>query len=162
MKTNQPVAKNRNNRKQLVHGRSALQRVHKYFPNVKKVIDAKESIFLEVTNKDLAKASKKDPKNCALARACKRQEGAQGAIIGIGTSYVIKDNVATRFLTSAAVGREIVSFDRHGEFQPGSSYTLSAIPPTLHLTSGRKIRRVPKSKNRDIVHRHRTANIRVL
>ncbi len=154
--------KNRNNRKQIVQGNHSLARVHKYFPNIEKIVDATESIQVEVTKKDLRSASKKDPKDCALARACKREKNADGAIIGISTSYIIKGNTATRYMTSTSIAREIVSFDRHGDFYPGKAYTLSSVPLSLHLRRGRKIKSVKRRKVADVVHQHRTANIRTL
>ena len=51
----------------------------------------------------------------------------------MGYSYVIKGEVATRYTTSVAVGREITSFDRGGGFEAGFDYKLSKVSPANQL-----------------------------
>lgn len=112
---------------------SALNMVRRRFANVKRVVDATKSVFITVSREDNKQAKPKDMANCALARACKRQNIADGAIIGLTTSYLIKGDTATRYITSNAVGREIVSFDRHHNFAEGVNYRLSKISPSTRL-----------------------------
>lgn len=116
---------------------SALTTVRKFFPNVEEVVDAKESIVINVKELDSRRSSKKDPANCALVHACKRMKIADAAIIGISFSYLIKGTKATRYKTSQSVGREITTFDRHGEFAAGENYRLSRIAPRERLGAGR-------------------------
>lgn len=143
---------------------NALIRIRKHFPNVNHVKDATKSILVTVADKDSKTSTKKDPEHCALANACKRLKIADHAIIGIGYSWLIKGDVATRYKTSTAVGREITSFDRHQDFAAGQDYRLSRPAKSAQLgkkpgpsTSG------PKTTTKDWPHRiHRTANIRTI
>lgn len=112
---------------------NALTKVRKYFPQVNKVVDAKKSVSITVTKRDAKIASKKDPQKCALARACVRQGIADGTLIHLGFSYLIKGEVATRYLTSEIVAREITSFDRHHDFAAGRNYKLSKVPYSAKL-----------------------------
>lgn len=144
----------------------ALKIVRKHFPQVERVKDATKPIRLTVTKRDSETASKKDPGDCALARACKRQLKADGVMINIATSYVIKGNTAIRYQTSNAVGREITSFDRGAGFEEGNNYTLSAVTPSQRLgkpspKGGRHTANPKKSKSADQRIVHRTENIRV-
>jgi hypothetical protein len=110
-----------------------LSKINKQFPHVTKVVDADESIHVSVQKRDSTKGNRSDPSSCALAKACLREEKADGALINLGFSYIIKGNVATRYKTSVAVGREITSFDRHQDFAPGNDYLLSRVPPSARL-----------------------------
>lgn len=147
--------------------KNALTRVRKYFPHVNRVKDAKEGVLITVTAADSRTARKKDPANCALAVACRRQGLADGAIINIGFSYLIKGDVATRYKTSGTVGREITSFDRHQDFAEGKNYRLSRICPSAALGRHPKYYQYPvknklkPGKSINVVHKHRTARIRV-
>lgn len=145
-----------------------VNKLHKLgFPHVTKVKDADEPIWVKVTKWDTTMGRKKDASNCALAKACVREKEADGAIINIGTSYIIKGNVATRYKTSAGVGREITSFDRGSGFEPGEDYLLSAMSPAMRLDAKMRPARPsgPHENNqpapRATVHRHHTENIRV-
>lgn len=145
-------------------GANALTRIRKYFPNVERVRDANRSVVIRVKPEDSKTGARKDPADCALARACVREQIADAAIIGIGYSYLIKNNVATRYHTSTAVGREIVSFDRHQDFAPGVDYRLSRVTKGARL--GHKIQGDEsgphKTKRPGPLAVHRTANIRVM
>lgn len=137
---------------------SALNRVKKLFPQVITVIDANESIAISVDECDTKAGRKKDVANCALAKACKRQKIADGAIIGLGFSYLINGGIATRYKTSQAVGREITSFDRHQDFAPGRNYLLSKVSKSVRLgykhKGGKSNGRLGPRKQ------HRTENVR--
>jgi hypothetical protein len=144
---------------------NALGRVRKYFPHVNKVIDARRTVNVSVTKVDSKLGRQKNPADCALAKACVRH-GADGAIINIGYSYVIKGEVATRYKTSVAVGREITSFDRHHDFAAGRDYKLCKPCPSSRLGyhEGEKRRggRATGKKKPLAVHGlHRTSRIRV-
>lgn len=102
------------------------------FPEVTRVVDATVPVEVNVTGRDCGKGKKGDPSSCALARACKRELLAEGAIIGINTSYLISGKRAVRFQTGAGIAREIVSFDRSGDFAPGE-YRLMPHKPSSRL-----------------------------
>lgn len=144
---------------------NALNRVRKYFPNVNKVVDAAVPVTIAVIKKDSRIGKKKDPANCALARACVRTGLADGAIINIGTSYLIKGDLATRYSTGVAVGREITSFDRHQDFATGKDYRLSAVCPSNKLGTKRPPGPMTRPKKGTsapvVVHKHHTTRIRV-
>lgn len=137
-----------------------LRRLQKLWPEVDTVEDAQENVIISVLSED-QKATRADPGDCALARACVREGIADIAIIGKGISYLIKDNVATRYHTPESVAREIVSFDRHGDFAPGKDYHLGKVSPSArlghrphHPTGGND-----KSRPRHFV-LHRTVRVR--
>lgn len=162
------INQGRTNQQQMkAHNKNALSRVRKFFPHVNKVKDAKEGILITVIAADNKTARKKDPANCALAVACKRQGIADAAIINVGFSYLIKGDVATRYKTSGTVGREITSFDRHQDFAEGKNYRLSRIGPSAMLGRAKKWYDYPEKnlkKQRpsvELVHKHRTSRIRV-
>jgi hypothetical protein len=106
--------------------------VHHLFPQVTSAVDANEPIEVSVNPKDCKEATKLDPTNCALARAAKRELHADGVIIGMSSSYIIRGTEAIRFATPESVRREIVSFDRHADFAPGD-YHLPPKAPTARL-----------------------------
>src|SRR5258707_9381550 len=102
------------------HKNDAVSRIKKHFPEVTKVIDARNSIAVHVKKQDVTKGRRNQPGSCALAQACVREFHADGALINIAYSYIITGKLATRYKTSVAVGREITSFDRHHDFAPGA------------------------------------------
>ena len=102
--------------------------IQRMFPDVKIVSDAKESVQISVNHRDCKVAQRLNPTECALAKAAKRELHVDKVIIGLSTSYLIKDNEAIRFATPEAVQREIVSFDRHQDFAPGDYYLRPKAP----------------------------------
>jgi hypothetical protein len=141
---------------------NSLNIVRKQFPHVTKVVDAKDGIIVNVSKRDSSEGKKKSPENCALAKACIREQKADGAIINVGTSYIIKGNIATRYNTSIAVGREITSFDRHQDFAEGR-YVLSKISPSKKIgrqrVSGDSTQTGTQLKHK--IYQHRTEDIRI-
>jgi hypothetical protein len=134
------------------------------FPTVTKIVDAKETIEITVEPQDSVRGRRKDPAGCALVKACIRQKIADAAIIGIGYSYLIKGNTATRYKTSTAVGREITSFDRHNDFAAGRNYKLSRVSPKARLGYKDPGDGGPHTTTREhipVVY-HKTANVRVM
>lgn len=114
----------------------AIQIVRKFFPDVKKVKDAKESLTVEVTKQDNKSAAVRNHKGCAMAVACQRAEKADGVIISVGTAYVIKGDTATRFKVPEHTSREVITFDRDAGFTPGN-YSLVAPSPASRLGGSR-------------------------
>lgn len=103
--------------------KKAPRSIRRAFPQVEQVIDAKSPVIVHVTDKDCKNAEPLNPAECAMARAAKREFKVDAAVIGLSSSYLIKGKKAIRFNTGEAIAREIVSFDRHSDFQPGT-YTL--------------------------------------
>ena len=95
--------------------------IRKIFPKVTDIREARKGVIVAVSKHDAAAATAKDPQRCALARACRRNGVADGALIGLAFSWLIKGKIATRYKTSPGVAREITSFDR-----PVSSHSTSA------------------------------------
>ena len=89
--------------------------------------DADKPVEISVSRKDCKDAKKLNPSECALARAARRELHADGVIIGMQSSYIIKDRIAMRFATPESVRREIVSFDRHQDFAPGDYYLIPKV-----------------------------------
>lgn len=134
--------------------------IKRMFPNVTTIIDAKKSIQVHVEGRDCKNAEPLNPRECAMARAAKREYKVDAAVIGISSSYIIKGNKATRFKTPNTVQREIVSFDRHSDFEPGE-YHLAVHSPSLRLGvnshSGKKKSTTNHASKRKI---HKTVKIR--
>lgn len=103
----------------------ALELINRYYPGVTEVTDAKRSVRVDVIAEDCTKGNKKSPSSCAMVRALEREKGYDGAIVSVKVAYLIRGDKAMRFRTPESVAREIVSFDRSGDFAPGR-YTLKA------------------------------------
>ncbi len=136
--------------------------LRKIFPQVTECKDSRTPVDIHVTTGDSQTARKMEGDACAMARAVCRQTKADGALIGMAYSYIITGSKAVRFQTSNAIAREITSFDRHEDFQPGE-YRLSAVSPCQLLGKTSK-RATPSSTSgpkdqRRIVHK-RTLNVR--
>jgi hypothetical protein len=139
-----------------------LAHVNKLFPGVKRVVDSRTSLEVHVGEVDCKSAQPNEPDDCALARAVKREYKADGVIIGIGGSYIIRGDRAIRFQTTGSVGREITSFDRHHDFAPGV-YRLSKVSPSRRLGTRpghRKGDHHSKEKNQRVLKTHRTVRVR--
>jgi hypothetical protein len=116
--------------------------VLRHFPIVKRLLEARHGAVIDVTSKDVNSAKRMKGDACAMAKAICRQTHADGALVGLGYTYIIKGNTATKYVTSAPVQREITSFDRHHDFAPGT-YKLSPLPQS----QTRKAKKAYKAKN---------------
>lgn len=130
----------------------APRSIRRLFPQVKTIIDAKQPVNIEVKKSDCKEAEPLNPRECALAKASKRQFHADGAVIGISSSYIIKGTKAIRFKTTMPIQREIVSFDRHSDFEPGS-YRLIPQSPSLRLNTKHKSKTSGKHKATRKIHK---------
>ncbi len=134
----------------------------KLFPQVKHVVDAEEPVTVQVKGGDIRGAAIKDPANCAVARACKREYDLDGAIITISTAYLIKGDTAYRYSVPKVMATETVVFDRGGTVQSGT-YQLVPFSRRSTLTAKRekRINPPPRSRNRRHVERNqKIENIR--
>ena len=141
---------------------TALEIVRKFYPNVQSIKDATKGLVIEVTKKDAQSTAVKNHKECAMAVACKRQLKADGIVVCLSTSYVIKGKHATRFKNNESISREIVSFDRKAGFEPGI-YKFASIPKSNKL--GTNNGRHGKGKEKQYppkFHAHKTENVRLL
>jgi len=132
--------------------------VKRLFPQVTQAYDSDKIVEVTVNRKDCKTGKKKDPNECAMARAFKREMHVNGAIIGLTNSYLIKGDKAIRFATPESVKREIISFDRHQDFNPGE-YILVPPPPSKRLGTKKHKRSGSHKPTRTC---HRTARVRVI
>lgn len=102
--------------------------------------DSGSMVIIQTTAADVACAVKRDPSNCALAQAWKRQADVPVALIGMDKCYlpVRKKGkvVALRFKTTAETRRVIERFDKTGRF-PKEALTLRGIPKSERMESQR-------------------------
>lgn len=142
----------------------ALAGVKKFFPEVTTVVDAKKDVSIEVTPQDCKSGSAKNNKECALAKACKRQLNISGVMINMGFSYLITGKKAHRYKTPERVARELISFDRHKDFTIGM-YKLKA-PTGVSKLGSRVHEKNPKGRNtgerRKVQILHFTSGVRYL
>lgn len=141
---------------------SALSTVQKFFPGVRRVVDADRGAKIEVMPADSTSRGIKNHEACALAVACKRQMNLDGVIISRSKAYLVKGRVARRFNLSPSASREVVSFDRGAGFAPGE-YLLSPIGPKARLgvrQGSGKDQSTGNGPNKKF--RHLTANVRTV
>lgn len=128
--------------------RTALGMVKKIFPDVEKVKDAKRKVEITLRPQDNRYAIPQRADRCAMARACKRELGLDGALVSTAVAYLVKGKQATRYAVPERVSREIVSFDRNHEFAPG---TYRLIPPETGQGIGRgHVKRTPRPAKRRV------------
>lgn len=135
----------------------AMRIVHKFFPGVTRVIDARRDLTIVVEPQDARGSGRKQHHACAMAVACKRLLHIDGAIIATSRAYLIKGTLATRYEVPESVSREIVSFDRGARFAPGT-YRLAKIDAS-HM-QGRKIKGGGKHTGTRPKPRHITEGLR--
>lgn len=138
--------------------------ISRLYPNVKFVEESDKYVSVRVSKNDCDNAKVMDPTNCAMARAVKKEFHADAAIIGLTSSYIIKGNKAIRFNTPRSTRQEIVSFDRHHDFEPGE-YLLNPPSKTQKLGSysegSRDYRKRHDKGTKKRVY-HKTARVRQL
>lgn len=83
------------------------------------IIDAKRSLKLTISKPDIDKANPKEPHNCAIARACRRELRAKEVRVHLSRIYIrTNDTNWQRYATPAGMRDEIIAFDRGGAFAP--------------------------------------------
>ena len=137
--------------------------IRRMFPKVKYAIDGTDSIEISVQRCDTGPAEALNPAECALAKAIKREYKADGAVVGLSASYVIKGDTAVRYQTPASVQREIVSFDRHHDFSEGTYHLPPKSPSTRFGAYRGKPGGDPHNTGKQMKHvRFETPKVRVL
>lgn len=122
------------------------------------VIDADEDIILNVTKQDILNSKKKDPNNCAAAKAGKR-EFHRDVKVFLSRMYVKEGKHWIKYLTPTNAAREITSFDRGSNFEPGEYIFKAATPgQRLGYHSGKNHEKTGTGRGRKI---HVTANVRI-
>ncbi len=113
----------------------------------KPVFDGKKPLILHINKNDVEKADPKEPADCAVARACRRDLHAKEARVHLARVYVrMNEGNWVRYRTPKSLRTEIIAFDRGGTFAPGE-YQLHPVPPSdIALRTGKR-KRAP-SKNR--------------
>jgi len=98
------------------------------------VVDAKKPVSIEIVPNDIAKASRKDPNDCVIARACRRSMHAHEVRIHLSRVYVRRTSNSQweRYLLPPRAKQEIIAFDRGGSFEP-ISFDLYAPTPSHKL-----------------------------
>jgi hypothetical protein len=141
---------------------TALEIVRKFHPDVESVKDSNKPLIIEVTKKDAQSTAVKNHKDCAMAVACKRQLKADGVIVCLTTSYIIRGKQATRYKNTEAISREVTSFDRKAGFETGI-YELARVPKSSRIGTNNK--RHGKGKEKHYPPKfsgHRTDNVRLI
>lgn len=138
-----------------------LGRLRKRSPKVTQVLDATSPIKITVKDADCKDGVGSDFSECALAKATRREFKADACLIGLSYSYVIKGKTAVRYKTPQSVSREIVSFDRHHDFDTGV-YHLASVPDTQKLgNSGyQRVSGYKSSKTKRNYNYHESARVR--
>lgn len=135
--------------------------IKRLYPNVTQIIDAKHSIKIHVNEKDCKNGEPMHSNECALAKALKREYKVDAAIVGLGASYIIKGNKATRFHTPTRIQREIVSFDRNQDFAEGD-YVLIPKPKSLKFGNISGKHKTKRNSHQAIRHNIKSARVRTL
>lgn len=152
-------------KRQLINGgqRANLRGLLAKYPHLKTIEDATEPIQVNVTPKDQKGAKPWDLQDCAMARACKREQKIDGVYVQLTKAYLITGDHAVRYQVPESVSREIVSFDRHTDFALGT-YRLSAVPKASRIGKRDRQPARPKTngdtKPRPPIAHHRTARVR--
>lgn len=121
------------------------------------VVDADSDVVLHVTKKDVQNSKKKNPDECAAAQAGKRELKREVKVF-LSRMYVKDKNKWIRYLTPSNAAREIVSFDRGAEFEPGE-YKFKAATSGQRLGVTHPGPRPKKSKHG--TRQHKTGNVRI-
>ena len=130
-----------------------------------KVVDATKALVVQLSAVDIKQAKSKNSKECAFARACRKQKGVKAAYFFRTAAYLEYENRLVRYLLPPSVQKEVVSFDRAHVMAPGE-YQIS--PPlkgsTMENVRKRGMKRPGRHQpgstkiKRSIV--HRTTNVR--
>lgn len=108
----------------------------------KPIINATKPVELEIIDKDIAKADRKEPLDCVVARACRRDLKAKEVRVHLSRIYIrFNDGSWQRFMTPTSMRSDIIAFDRGGTFPPGT-YVLK--PPPANRPTGKRMGSKPK------------------
>lgn len=125
------------------------------------IINAKKPLTVHVLAGDIKKADVKEPQNCAVALACKRELGAQEVHVHLGRVY-IRSNESNwvRYGTPKSMRAEIIAFDRGGVFEPGTFRLEVPAKRTPASNVGTRKARGKHGQYRKNLKRHIITNVR--
>lgn len=128
------------------------------------IVDATESVVIEVAASDVRKAKPMDPTACALANGSVRcLADVVRATINKTVSYLEYADRIERYATPESATREIISIDRGGSFAVGTYYLRPPSPGNrLDRVQKRKKPLAPKAGSRGATRRspHVTVMVR--
>src|SRR5437016_5510806 len=104
-----------------------LKALRKYWPEVERVVDAKNRLLIHVNDDDIKSARPQDAANCVVARACQREQAVDAVLVFPTRAYILQGTLATRFVVPESMTREIAVLDRGGKPMPGKFHFA---PPT--------------------------------
>lgn len=144
-----------------IHWLASNDKNKKYKPRLMDgllVKDAANPLMIHIKQCDITGSKKADASNCAAARALKREVGSEAKVFMTRT-YVKVGKVWARFVTPESITREIVSFDRGAQFEPGE-YVLKPPSKTERLDHRSKPTGPKKKQSTSTKPRHVTASVR--
>jgi len=130
------------------------------------VVDAKRDLRVFVTQRDIQKGRRKEPRNCVFVQACHRLFGSNLAAFLRMTAYVDLPDArgrlkVNRFILSKDVRKQIAKLDKTGKADPGG-FLLRAPSPGCTLAHkmayARKREREIESGKRIVEPRRRLRN----
>jgi hypothetical protein len=122
--------------------------------------DAKTKLKFKITPRDVRRATRKDPHNCAAALALKRLTHADDVKVGRTRTIIVRGSRSIRYQTPPALSFEAKTLDRGGKFEPGD-FALNPVPPSQTVVAMRRYRtRNDKKRKRPFVKRRSTPNVR--
>src|SRR5437764_115466 len=114
-----------------------LKALQAYWPEVERVIDARNKLLVHVSGQDVAGAVPRDAANCVMARACKREQEVDAVLVFPTRAYILQGTLATRFAVPESTTREIAILDRGGRPAAGN-YFFAPPPPEGRIGSAKR------------------------
>jgi|SRR6516162_6138912 len=94
------------------------------------IVNATESLVVEVVARDIRGARPRDPKRCAFARACRREHPTLvEAEFWKTVALLSYPDVIVRYQLPPSMQKEVVALDRGGTFAAGT-YRLAPMSPS--------------------------------
>lgn len=140
--------------------RAETATLDRYFAGLP-VVEAEETLLVVVRAADVRGATKRDPTNCALARACRRLFHSRAVVIFRTVAYIDlpgenNQRVVKRFVNSPRVRSALSVLDTTNQFPPGR-YEFLPVPQWRRLNVMRnadQVRRVAVINGQHVVHRN--------
>jgi len=121
------------------------------------VIDAKHPLTIHVQKRDITKSDPKQPDQCAVAQACKRELHCIEVRVHLARVYIrTNDSNWQRYIVPKSMRQEIVAFDRGGTFEPND---FEIRPPQPSQTAGARAKRAASGKHTGTGKKHRKYHV---
>ena len=124
-----------------------LKALQAYWPEVERVVDARNKLLVHVGPQDVQQAVPLDAANCVMARACQREQEVDAVLVFPTRAYILQGTLATRFSVPESTTREIAILDRGGAVAPGE-YFFAPPPPKARMGAEVKERGLLKHPRR--------------